>query len=380
MPDFKKLIKQYWQFVFLAVVTIVLFTVVSATGGDPRQPGSSYSIAPNGYGAWYQMMLDRGVQISRSKQDFSQFAETAANETGTTLLQVNSKLDELRIDKEQQDWVKQGNTLAILGVAAPAWGIPFESDLASPEGKVRIETTRRFRDERTFGLSASTPSQDILSDTAGNVINRFELGKGRIIVATTPHLAANAYQDFRPNYELLAKLVTTDRQRIVVDEYIHGYRDRTSTEKTSKGDVLAYLAQTPWVIVFLNLVLGLLVLIWQQNRRFGKIIIPKQPEIENSEAYIRALGGVLQQANSSEFVLQNIGKVNQLAWQQKLGLGSDRLVPADTLITAWKNQTQLPTDDLRAVLQLSTGEHRLAPAELNEWLKKVQSIGSKLER
>jgi hypothetical protein len=86
----------------------------------------------------------------------------------------------------------------------------------------------------------------------------------------------------------------------------------------------------------------------------------------------------LQQANSSEFVLQNIGKANQLAWQQKLGLGDDRLVPADTLITAWENQTQLPTDDLRSVLQLSAGKQRLAPVELNEWLKKVQSIGSKL--
>jgi Domain of unknown function (DUF4350) len=375
MPDFKKLIKQYWQFVFLAIVAISLFTVVSATGGDPRQPGSSYSIAPNGYGAWYQMMVDRGVQISRSKQDFSQFVESAANETGTTLLQVNSKIEELQIDTEQQEWVKQGNTLAILGVAAPAWGIPFESELTSPQG----ETTRRFRAERGFGLAPDTPSTDILSDTSGNVITQFELGKGRIIVATTPHLAANAYQDFRPNYELLAKLVTADRQRIVVDEYIHGYRDRKSTAKTKTGDVFAYLTQTPWIIVLLNLVLGLLVLIWQQNRRFGKIIIPKQPEIENSEAYIRALGGVLQQANSSEFVLQNVGKANQLAWQQKLGLGGDRLVPADALITAWENQTQLPTDDLRAVLQLSAAGQRLAPAELNEWLKKVQSIGNKLE-
>jgi hypothetical protein len=378
MPDFKKLIKQNWQFVFLAVVAIVLFTVVSATGGDPRQPGSSYSIAPNGYGAWYQMMVDRGVQIDRSKQDFSQFVENPANETGTTLLQVNSQIEDLKIDKEQQEWVKQGNTLAILGVAAPAWGIPFESDLASPQGKIHIETTRRFRAERGFGLAPNTPNTDILRDTAGNVITQFDLDKGRIIIATTPHLAANAYQDFRPNYELLAKLVTTDRQRIVVDEYIHGFRDRTSTSKTQTGDVFAYLTKTPWIIILLNLFLGLLVLIWQQNRRFGKIIIPKQPEIENSEAYIRALGGVLQQANSSEFVLQNIGKANQLVWQQKLGLGSDRLVPADTLIAAWENKTQLPVDDLRSVLQLAANEQRLAPAELNDWLKKVQSIGSKL--
>lgn len=381
MQDFKRLVKQYWQFVFLAVVAIVLFTVVSATGGDPKQPGSSYSIAPNGYSAWYQLMLDRGVKIQRWEQSFPQLATVPDYGQGVTLLQVNSQIQPLQISTTQQEWVRQGNTLVVLGVAAHAWGIPFQTDIDSPQGAIRIETTRRFKSDSIIaGLPADLPSEAILSDRSGKVIERFNLGKGRVIIATTPHLAANAYQDFQPNYELLAKLVTENRQQIIVDEFIHGYRNRAATSEAKTGDVLEYLARTPLIIVCFNLGLLMLVLIWQQNRRFGKIIIPKLPEIENSEAYIKALGGVLRQANSSEFVIQNIGKNQQLAWQQQLGLGGDRLVEADTVITAWENQIKLPTDDLRFVLQLVAGARRLNPKELNIWLSKIQLISNQIQQ
>ncbi len=394
MTDFKKLFKQYWQFGLIAVVAIVLVTFVSATSGDIRQTGSSYSNAANGYSTWYRMMVDRGIKMHRWQKSFPQLTKNSDYQSATTLLQVNPQLEKLQLTKLQQAWVSQGNTLVILGVAAPAWEIPFRTDLESPEGNIRIETTRRFRAESIKQeLPQSTFKESVASDRSGSAIYTFKLDKGIVIIATTPHLAANAYQDFRPNYELLATLVTQDRGQVLVDEYIHGYTDRQHKSATSQknsseeisddletdGDALAYLTNTPLFIVFLNLLLGILVLFWQQNRRFGKVIVPKLPEIDNSEAYIQALSGVLRQANSSEFVLQNIGRAEQLTWQQKLGLGKERLVEPQTLITAWENQTKLPTEDLRFVLQLTTAARRLTPAELSNWLAKVRTIDRQLE-
>lgn len=379
MQDLTKLLKKYWQFVFLGIVAIVLYTIVSATSGDPRQIGSSYSIAPNGYGAWYQMMIDRGVKIQRWEKSFAQLAADSTLEQGVTLLQVNSQPIPLKVTPQQQEWVKQGNTIIILGVAAPAWDIPFKAKLDSPQGLIRIDTTRRFGSLNfSLRLPSNPPASAILQDRTGNVITQFNLGKGQVIVATTPHVAANAYQDSRPNYELLATIATNQRQQIIVDEFIHGYRDRAATSDAKTGNFLEYLTRTPFIIVCLNLGLIVLVLIWQQNRRFGKVLIPKPPEIENSEAYIQALGGVLRQANSSEFVVQNIGKANQLSWQQKLGLGGDRLVEVNMIVAAWENQTKLPADDLRFVLQLATGDRKLTPTELNLWLNKVQMINSQI--
>jgi hypothetical protein len=394
MSDFKKLFKKYWQFGLLAAITIVLLTIISAMGGDPRRSGSSYNMSANGYSAWYQMMLDRGVKIDRWQKSFPKLAKIYADRAGITLLQVNSQLERTQLTTQQIDWVKQGNTIVALGVTAPAWDLPFRTDIKSDRGDVRIETTRRFTaDVPKIGLPLSTPTQRILSDRSGSIITQFSLDRGRIIIATTPYLAANAYQDFRPNYELLTKLVSKDRQQILVDEYIHGYVDRKSKSNAKsgdaknqesdadpeKGEVLNYLSRTPLLIVFINLLLGILVLIWQQNRRFGKIVIPKLPEIENSEAYIQALGGVLRQANSSEFVVQNIGKAEQLSWQKKLGLGGERLVEFQTLITAWEDRVKLPTEDLRFVLQLTTGARRLTPTELSLWLTKLQTIDRQLK-
>jgi Domain of unknown function (DUF4350) len=395
MTDFKKLFKQYWQLGLVAAIAIMLLTIVSATGGDVRQVGSSYSIAPNGYNAWYQMMVDRGIKIQRWQKSFPKLTRIFTDRDRITLLQINPKLEQLDLTNRQKEWVRQGNTIIVLGVAAPAGEIPFQSELESPQGKIKIETTRRFRSDTTkIGLPQDTSSETILSDRTGSVITQFKLDKGRIIIATTPHLAANAYQDFQPNYQLLAELVTKDSQQILVDEYIHGYidRDRKSVidPNTGKilpddqtidvGDAFGYLASTPLIIVFLNLLLGILVLVWQQNRRFGKILIPKSPELDNGEAYIQALGGVLRQANSSEFVLQTIGKAEQLSWQQKLGLGKERLVESQTLITAWEDRVQSPTDDLCFVLQLTAEARRLTPAELTIWLTKIRTIDLQLNR
>jgi Domain of unknown function (DUF4350) len=379
MTEFKKLFKQYWQLGLVAIAAIVLLTIVSAMSGDPRQVGSSYSSAPNGYHAWYQMIVDRGIKINRWQKSFAQLANYPDYRYRTTLLQVQPQLERFLITNQQQEWIEQGNTLVLLGTIAPAEDIPFKTNIESPQGKIIIETTRRFRaDIRNNKFIENAAQEVILADRFGDIMIQFSLGNGRIIIATTPYLAANAYQDFKPNYDLLAELVTKDRREILVDEYIHGYIDRakkSTVNSREEADAFSYLAGTPLMIVFLNLVLGILVLVWQQNRRFGKVFIPKSTEVENSEAYIQALGGVLRQANSSEFVIQNIGKVEQLSWQQQLGLGKERLVEPQILITAWENQTKLPTEDLRFVLQLMSEAGRISPENLTLWLKKIREIG-----
>lgn len=376
-----KVLKQYWQVILLAVAALVLLTIISAAGGDPRQVGSSYSIAANGYSSWYQTMLDRGVNIKRWQKSFPELTKSPTYETGTTLLQVNPELERSQLTDAQQAWVKKGNTIVILGVDAPAWDTSFENDIDSDRGTIRIETTRRFGTEirGALGLPSKMPRETIiLSDRFGIIIDRYTLDLGSVIVATTPHLAANAYQDFKPNYELLAELVSEDRQQILVDEFIHGYIDRESNSNLEKIDAIAYFAKTPLIVVLVNLLLGTLVAIWQQNRRFGKVFVPKSPEIDNSEAYIQALSGVLRQANSSEFLLQKIGRSERLSWQQRLGLGKERLVEPELLIAAWEDRLKLPADDLRFVLQLTTGDRRPSSAELTSWLNKVREIDRQL--
>jgi Domain of unknown function (DUF4350) len=381
MKNWRQFLQRYWQMILTALAIMVLVTILNAPNGSEELKGSSYSVDPYGYAAWYQKMADKGVAIERWRQPAAEIITKYPS--GTTLLQVNSELKVLDVTPEQRKWVESGNTLIILGIKTPPNDIEFSKDLDSPQGPIRIETTRRFT-PKDFEVSSyknlPTKPESIVEDSTGAAIWQEKIGKGRLILATTPHLAANAYQDFAANYELLTSLATTDRQRIVVDEYLHGYKDDNNKKQAGeKANLFVYLATSPVGILFLNICLLLMVVAWQQNRRFGAVVIPQPPKIDNSSAYIQALGGVLRQARSSEFVMQNIGKSEQLKLQRRLGLGNKQLVDRETLVNIWMTQTKLPAADLPVILQLAPGSKQLNEAELQQWLTKIQAIRDQLK-
>ncbi len=386
MKNWQSFLRQYWKMILTAVAIIVLITVVNALGGGDRLKGSSYSLEPQGYGAWYQQMVDKGVAIERWRKPAARVFDKYPS--GTTLLQVNSGLAEFSLAPSEKKWIENGNTLVILGADALSNDIEFSQNLASPQGSVKIETTRRFlvTDVSSSYFNLPNIPTSIVSDDRGAVVWQSSIGKGKLILATTPYLAANAYQDSTANYELLTAL-TGNQQRIVVDEYLHGYREPRKPgnplnpddpQRDGEGDgLMSYFAKTPFFIAFVNIFLVLGVLVWQQNRRFGAVIIPQPPQVDNSVAYIQALGSILRQAQSSEFVLQNVGKAEQLKLQQLLGLGNKQLVDRQTLVDAWLVQTKLPAADLPVILQLAPGT--FTEAELQQWLNKLQAMRDQLK-
>jgi Domain of unknown function (DUF4350) len=388
MKDWQKFLRQYWKMILTAIAIIVLIAIVNALGGGERLKGSSYSSEPQGYGAWYQQMVDKGVAIERWRKPATRVFDKYPS--GTTLLQVNSGQENFSLDLLDKKWIKNGNTMVILGADALSNDIEFSQNLTSPQGQVKIETTRRFRvtDVSSSYFDLPTVPTSIVSDDHGAVVWQSSIGKGKLILATTPYLAANAYQDSTANYELLTAL-TGNQQRIVVDEYLHGYReprnpsDHLNPAYPSDGEgggLISYFGKTPFFIAFVNICLVLGILVWQQNRRFGAVVIPQPPQVDNSVAYIQALGGILRQAQSSEFVLQNIGKAEQLKLQRLLGLGNKQLVDRQTLIDAWLAQTKLPATDLPVILQLAPSNQPFTEAELQQWLSKLQTMRDQLKR
>jgi hypothetical protein len=236
---------------------------------------------------------------------------------------------------------------------------------ASAVGEVKIDTRRRY--ER-----AKKP-QILLGDRFGAVVWEEKQEKGKVIYATTPYLAANAYQDNISNFQYLASLVNQKGKILFVDEYIHGYKDADVKEGEGQGDLVSYFTQTPVVVVLVQAGVLLLVLIWAQNQRFGKPVALTTPVIDNSQAYIQALAGVLYKAESSDFVVDIVGKEEQLQLQKALGLGTVLLEP-QTLINIWTEKTGKPATELDAVLKLQQRKRRLSEGELLSWLAKWRSL------
>lgn len=363
--------RRFWLFGAIAIGTLILLTLLAAPANNKLSSGSTYTRAPNGYGAWYAFMDERGTPVKRWQKPFENLTNNKTIKTPVTLLRVNSHLSAPDLYKDERDWVEKGNTLVILGIRQPATKAPFNTLHETAMGTVKINTARR-------NLSAKEKE---LGDQFGSIVWQEKIGKGRTIFATTPDLAANAYQDFRGNYEFLAQLVTQSTEEenssipnfVWVDEYLHGYRDTATTKRKPEQDLFSYLGKTPVLPALIQVAILLLVAIWAGNRRFGKAETLPTPIVNNSEAYIQALAAVLQKAESSEFVLEVVGKEEQAQLQKSLFLGQEQLDP-QSLVNAWVQQTGRSAAELEQVLQIQAQKARIRETQLLSWLGKWQQI------
>lgn len=348
-----------WWLGGIVIAAIAILTLIAAPNTSYINNGSTYNRAPDGYGAWFAYMQKQGVKIERWQKPF----EEIKAKSSVTLLRVNSQITPSELDFEEEKWVKQGNTLVILGVKGAITEAEFSTLQSSSVGDIKIETSKR---------SPKKKSSLELGDVFGAVVWSEKVGKGQAIFATTPYLAANAYQDYNSNFQYLAQLVSKHPQ-IFVDEYSHGYRDKSITENAGDRNWLEYLAKTPLSPLLLQAGVLLLVLIWAQNRRFGAPVSVETPVIDNNLAYIQALAGVLEKAESSEFILNIVGKEEQLQLQKALGLGK---IPLEhqALVDNWVQQTKHSSTQLQQLLRHSSQPSRLSDKQLLDWLDKWQKI------
>jgi hypothetical protein len=371
-------LKISWHRLLIIMLPIALLVVLAASRTPVLMQGSTYSRSPTGYGAWYAYMEQQGHVVQRWQRPWEELlkssplkgqevADPPRRVRPMTLLRVaNGQGIAPQADPE---WVKQGNVAVLLGIRSPVTAAPFSSQLQSPVGLVKIETSRRYREDQAG-------DRVLLKDKAGVIAWEQTIGKGKVILVVTPHLAANAYQDEPGNFKFLEQLVTDRGNEIWVDEFLHGYKDQQTLTKERSGSLLDYLTRTPLLIFAMQCLVILLVLIWGKNHRMGMPLKLEPPKVDNSEAYIQALAGVLQKADCSGFVLETVGQAELAVVQRSLGLGVDSVEPR-MITEAWVQQTGRPAAELEEVLS-QPKNLRPNPQELLTWLAKVQHIRRQL--
>jgi hypothetical protein len=387
------MIKKYRLWLGVVLVLIVI-TLVFAPRTSRLMRGSTYSRSPDGYGAWYAYMQERGTPVQRWQRPLEELLKPrqpapenpdtvpirfpagstlaqAEPSTPMTLVQVSGGVP---LNLFSLDWINQGNVLVLLGVRGTVTTAPFSSTLESSAGGVKVETSRRSLQTRSFAAPGTDEweFEDLLRDAHGAVVWQETVGQGRIILSTASHLAANAYQDESGNFEFLAQLLTEIGNPIWVDEYSHGYKDEAAIAQENSENIFLYLAKTPLLLLAVQAGIIMLVLILGQ-RRLGPAIALETPTLDNSKAYIQAMAGVLQKANSSKFVVEMVGKAEQLNVQRSLGLGTDLLEPK-VVAAAWNQQTGRPAAELAEILDLVDNHAQISERELLVWLDKVQTM------
>ena len=344
----------------IAVGFLILLTVIFAPNNQISQQGSTYGRDPSGYGAWAAFMEEKGTPIQRWQKPLLKLSEKPEK---ITLLQIQNSLQSENFSQNivDQQWLENGNRLIILGVLKPVTEVPFTTMQPSPFGNIAIDTSRR----------ANNSKDKILGDRFGAIVWREKVGQGEIILATTPHLAANAYQNFQSNYQFLADLATKEGYALWVDEYLHGYKDSDVIQSEIGQTIWNFFFKTPFLIIFIQAIIILLFLLWSGNRQFGQAIAVIPPTRNNSEAYIQALAGVLEKAESADFVVSRLQETEQKALQSTLGLGTN-LLPSNALVTAWERQHSDSSNKLRSLLlQENIPKNN---EDLRIWLEKWHTI------
>jgi hypothetical protein len=371
------------------ILGILLLLTILIAPSAKNLTGSTFGRGPDGYGAWYEFMHKEGKSIQQWKRPFTELIQKAKTDRKTgqfaTLLQIYAGITEETLDPTlfglsdlQKEWVKQGNTLVVLGSYGSVTPANFRTQQNSSKGPLKIETTLRVSQDETSDFLSNKNSEEtkfktLLGDRFGAVVWQKNIEKGTVIYTTTPYLGANAYQDIPGNFPFLAQIVTQQGNHWYVDEYLHGFKDKDVITREAAKNWIGYITKTPLLPILLQGSILLILLIWAENRRFGIPQTIQAPITDNSKAYIQALSGVLQKAERSEFVLEVVGQEEQLQLQQKLGLGSTLLEP-DALIAAWIEQTGHPAVELQQILSTKDRKRRLSDPELKIWLEMLQTL------
>lgn len=355
--------RSLWIFVGILGGVIILLILLTAPSHNTQNSGSTYGRSPDGYAGWYAFMKERKTPIQRWQKPLQNLLKNQERNP-ITLLRIYGKPNDSLIGKNEIKWLEKGNNLVVLSVRSTVTEAPFSTQHESLGESVKIETTRR----------EATAKQIILGDKFGAIVWQEKRGKGQLIYATTPYLAANAYKDNSGNYQFLAELIESSQpNKIFIDEYIHGYKDKEVRDTEGEKNLLNYLSETPLVPVFIQGLVILFITIWANNRRLGKALILTPTTVNNSEAYVDALAAVLQKAKSSDFIVEIVGKEEQRQIQKALGLNGN-VLDVQSLIQAWVQQTGQPAIELEKLLRLQSQKRHLSEAALLDWLKKWQDI------
>lgn len=362
--------RRVWLLAGLLVAVLIVVSLVAAPASNKLLQGSTYSRFPSGYGAWYAYMQQRSVVIQRWQKPLEQLQEqTEGEEAPATLIRI-SPVPYVWSWQAEYPWVEAGNTLILVGNRAPVTEADFTTQQESEAGLVKIDTRRRQAD-----LEAATV---LLGDEEGAIAWQISQGKGQLIIVIPPYIAANAYQNEPGNFAFLANLAEQAGGTIFVDEYLHGYKD-TDAEPSEEatGSWIAYLAQTPWSLVLLQVVVIIVVAMLAGYRRWGHALSLPSVDVNNSEAYMQALAQVLRKARSQAFLVDTIAKEERLQLQRKLGLG---IQPVDdqVLTAAWTQKTGRSAAELEHVLQPPGLASALRERDLMDWLRRLQAARSQI--
>ncbi len=336
-----------WMMVGVLVVLAVLSSVTllferRQAVKEERPDPSVYNARPSGYKGWMKTMEKAGLKVSIWRSDFDRLGEIPVRATMIIIAPRETMRDSgfggIRRPMTEKsveqliEWVEEGNTLVFFDDFNDKTGkrlllqaelVDLDKDeeqfLVSDGPVYRLKVPEEAEDYLHRHIREAIRSRSdlrlkpvstevLLRDMQGRpLIERRQLGNGRLILGTVPDLASNHYLfgEDNDNFQFFTNLVTAERKAILVNEFVHGY--------LQDPDLFSYYMKTPLSHVLFQLVFLFFVLLWFS-------FLPWRPIRRESEEldgvtmreFVQSMAGIYLRANAASLAVgPQMGAIEQ---------------------------------------------------------------------
>ena len=319
---------------FVFVLLVVAALVFSSSEKGQAEYPTSYSSASGGAKAAYLLLSETGYHVQRWERPLSDLPEAKSR----TLILAEPDEAPTRQERERlKAFVSEGGHIIATGMFAGTFlptdesvpdifsGITWKTASSLSPSKITRAAPQIVLAPRAHWqpISAAYP---LYGDGNHTLVVKYPFGRGEVLWWASATPLTNAGLKEQGNLEFFLASLGDQKNEILWDEYIHGYRETLA----------ASVFHSPLKWLFVQLVFLALAVVVTFSRRSGPTCLPTTDVRLSPIEFVQTLGGLYERAGTASIAVDICYRRFRYWLTRRLGIASN--TPAQDLATAILNR------------------------------------------
>jgi hypothetical protein len=306
---------------FVFVVLIVIALLFSSSERGQAEIPSSYSTASGGAKAAYLLLSDTGYKVRRWEQSLSDLPPAQAK----TVILADPEEGPTREERERlRTFISDGGHIIATGMFAGTF-LPENDSVPDVLSAMAWKTASSLAPSpitraapqivlapRAYWQPFSA-AYSLYGDGTHTLVVKYPYGRGEVLWWASSTPLTNAGLKEPGNLEFFLACLGDQKNEILWDEYIHGYRQTLG----------ASIAHSPVKWLVLQLVIVGLAVIATFSRRSGPTRVPVSDVRLSPMEFVQTLGGLYERAGTASVVVDICYRRFRYWLTRRLGVAGD---------------------------------------------------------
>jgi hypothetical protein len=337
----------------------------------------SESPSPTGVKALYTYLDSEGESVRRWTFSPDRLSK---KESGQLLIMAEPfSIPEEKDMEKYEDFIRRGNTI-LLFKDNPKGMFHTKTEVIGNDStpiRIRDREGNTYKADMLSNVRLKEGDGDtiLLDDEAGTIAYKSEIGKGQLIVSTTPAWMMNENileKDHLSMILLLLKNGGAEEGPILMDEYLHGGESQAS---------LSTLYPQWLLLILLQLIIFTLLGLWMRGKRFGGILVPREEMVRFSDERIKALSAWYLKGKQYKASLLIQSDYVRLLFQERWGLpvSKEWVDLKEPLVRRLHTVSEKELDSFLTEMKSMLMKKRISKQEYVLWSKKIELFRKEVE-